>query len=78
MMFTGFEAPVVPGMLCASLFPAIIGSKFPRVLYLTQTLKFRHSALVRHKAAIFVHLSFTHCWDKRMSPALDCEIPDTS
>ena len=34
-------------MLCASLFPAIIGSKFPGILYLTQTLKFRQSALVR-------------------------------
>ena len=77
-MFTGFEAPVVPGMLCASLFPAIIGSKFPGVLYLTQTLKFRQSALVRHKAAICVHLSYTYCWDKCMYPALDCDIFDTS
>ena len=33
-------------MLCASLFPAIIGSAFPGALYLSQTLKFRQPALV--------------------------------
>jgi 3-hydroxybutyryl-CoA dehydratase len=37
---------VVPGMLMASMFPAIIGSKFPGALYLSQTLKFRRSAAV--------------------------------
>ncbi|CAL5220122.1 g2077 [Coccomyxa viridis] len=42
----GFEDCIVPGMLCASLFPAIIGSAFPGALYMTQDLKFRHPALV--------------------------------
>lgn len=37
---------VVPGMLMASMFPAIIGSRFPGALYLSQTLKFRRSAAV--------------------------------
>lgn len=27
--------------MCASMFPAIIGSNFPGAIYLTQTLKFR-------------------------------------
>lgn len=44
---TGFASAVLPGMLCASLFPAIIGSQFPGALYLTQTLNFRQAALVR-------------------------------
>lgn len=39
-------AAVVPGMLLASMFPAIIGSKFPGALYLSQNLKFRHPAAV--------------------------------
>ncbi|KAL3136552.1 hypothetical protein ABBQ38_005799 [Trebouxia sp. C0009 RCD-2024] len=43
----GFGGAVLPGMLCASLFPAIIGSQFPGALYLTQTLNFRQPALVR-------------------------------
>lgn len=43
----GFAGAVLPGMLCASLFPAIIGSQFPGALYLTQTLNFRQAALVR-------------------------------
>jgi 3-hydroxybutyryl-CoA dehydratase len=42
----GRAAPIVPGMLMASMFPAIIGSNFPGALYLTQTLKFRKPALV--------------------------------
>lgn len=37
---------IIPGSLCASLFPAIIGSAFPGALYLSQTLKFRNPALV--------------------------------
>jgi len=39
-------AAVVPGMLLATLFPAIIGSRFAGALYLSQTLKFRRSAAV--------------------------------
>ena len=38
---------MLPGMMCASLFPAIIGSAFPGALYLSQTLKFRQPALVK-------------------------------
>ena len=34
-------AAVVPGLLCSSLFPAIIGSSFPGSLYLSQSLEFR-------------------------------------
>jgi 3-hydroxybutyryl-CoA dehydratase len=36
----------LPGMLMAAMFPAIIGSRFPGALYLTQTLKFRKQAAV--------------------------------
>jgi|TARA_B110000977_G_scaffold125925_1_gene161118 3-hydroxybutyryl-CoA dehydratase len=42
----GFTAPVVHGMLCASLFSAIIGSRFPGAVYATQTLKFRAPVLI--------------------------------
>ena len=34
-------------MLCASLFPAIIGSTFPGAVYMMQDLKFRSPSLVR-------------------------------
>jgi 3-hydroxybutyryl-CoA dehydratase len=44
----GLPGCVLPGMLCASLFPAIIGSSFPGALYLSQTLKFRQPAMVSH------------------------------
>jgi 3-hydroxybutyryl-CoA dehydratase len=33
--------PVVPGMLTASLFPAIVGSEAPGSVYMSQTLSFR-------------------------------------
>mmetsp|Transcript_35546 Transcript_35546/g.100617 ORF Transcript_35546/g.100617 Transcript_35546/m.100617 type:complete len:171 (-) Transcript_35546:311-823(-) len=36
----GFHAPVLPGMLGASLFPAIVGSTFPGSVYFGQTLRF--------------------------------------
>ncbi len=39
--------PVLPGILLASLFPAIIGTHFPGALYLTQSLAFKAPALVR-------------------------------
>jgi 3-hydroxybutyryl-CoA dehydratase len=38
---------VLPGILCAAMFPALIGSHFPGAIYLSQTLKFRQPALVR-------------------------------
>lgn len=37
---------IVPGMLLASLFPAIIGTTFPGALYASQSLKFRRPAAV--------------------------------
>ena len=40
-------AAVLPGMLSASLFPAVIGSSFPGALYLKQTLRFVRPAQVR-------------------------------
>ncbi|CAL8471757.1 g11299 [Coccomyxa elongata] len=43
---SGFSGQVLPGVLCASLFPALIGSNFPGAIYLSQTLKFRAPALV--------------------------------
>lgn len=42
----GFPAAVLPGMMMASLFPAIIGSHFPGAVYLSQTLSFRSAACV--------------------------------
>lgn len=43
----GLPGTILPGLLMAALFPAIIGSTFPGALYLSQTLKFKHHALVR-------------------------------
>lgn len=43
----GLPTPVVPGILVAALFPALIGSRCPGSLYLTQRLRFPASALVR-------------------------------
>jgi len=37
---------IVPGSLCAAMFPAIIGSQFPGVMYLSQSLKFRKAIQV--------------------------------
>jgi 3-hydroxybutyryl-CoA dehydratase len=34
------QRPIVPGLLAAALFPAIIGSEYPGVLYAKQNLKF--------------------------------------
>lgn len=43
----GFKAPLLPGILLASLFPGIIGSAFPGSIYASQTLSFRAAATVR-------------------------------
>ena len=51
----GIGGAIIPGSLCASLFPAIIGSAFPGALYLSQTLKFRNPALVSLPAALQPH-----------------------
>jgi 3-hydroxybutyryl-CoA dehydratase len=53
----GHAAPILPGMLMASMFPAIIGSNFPGALYLTQTLKFRKPALVGSSITAEVRIS---------------------
>lgn len=42
----GLPGAILPGLLMAALFPAIIGSAFPGALYLSQSLKFKHYALV--------------------------------
>lgn len=42
----GLSGTILPGMLMAAMFPAIIGSRLPGALYLTQTLKFRKQAAV--------------------------------
>ncbi|KAH7620023.1 putative 3-hydroxybutyryl-CoA dehydratase [Nannochloris sp. 'desiccata'] len=42
----GLQAPILPGIMLASLFPAIIGTNFPGAIYLSQTLKFRQPATV--------------------------------
>jgi len=43
---TAADEPIVPGMLLASLFPAIIGSSFGGALYATQSLAFRSACAV--------------------------------
>ncbi|KAG2430435.1 hypothetical protein HXX76_009959 [Chlamydomonas incerta] len=50
----GFSAPVLPGILVASLFPAIIGSQFPGTVYASQTLRFRSPALVGERVTATV------------------------
>eukprot|EP00216_Chloropicon_sp_CCMP2111_P002230 CAMPEP_0198240992 /NCGR_PEP_ID=MMETSP1446-20131203/5947_1 /TAXON_ID=1461542 ORGANISM="Unidentified sp, Strain CCMP2111" /NCGR_SAMPLE_ID=MMETSP1446 /ASSEMBLY_ACC=CAM_ASM_001112 /LENGTH=210 /DNA_ID=CAMNT_0043923789 /DNA_START=109 /DNA_END=741 /DNA_ORIENTATION=- len=40
------QSAIVPGLLCASLFPAIIGSSYPGTLYLGQTLHFVRKVFV--------------------------------
>ena len=42
----GFSGTIVPGILLASLFPAIIGSAIPGAIYASQSVKFRSPALV--------------------------------
>ncbi|CAM6126504.1 unnamed protein product [Calypogeia fissa] len=42
----GFDSCLVPGMLCGSLFPAIIGSRFEGAVYVSQDLKFKAPLLV--------------------------------
>ena len=48
----GLQGPIVPGIMMASLFPAIIGTNFPGAIYLTQTLKFRQPAQVNKITAV--------------------------
>lgn len=53
----GFPAPVVHGMLCASLFGAIIGTRFPGAVYATQSLAFRAPVLVGESVVAEVRLT---------------------
>ena len=56
----GLSSPIVPGILMASLFPAIIGSNFPGAIYVSQTLKFRKYAEVGlRKLRFFSFLFFS-------------------
>jgi len=41
-----FSAPVVHGMLYASMFGAIVGTRFPGAVYVSQTLNFRKPVYV--------------------------------
>jgi acyl dehydratase len=50
----GLAAPILPGILMASLFPAIIGSAFPGAVYASQTLKFRRPAEVSCASGFFL------------------------
>lgn len=54
---TGLPGPILPGILMASLFPAIIGTVFPGAIYASQTLKFREPALVGGSKVCHRHLS---------------------
>lgn len=64
-------APVVPGLLLASMFPAIIGSNFPGALYLSQSLKFRRSAPVG--CTVLATVTVTKCSSSRVTFATVCQ-----
>lgn len=51
---------IVPGLLAASLFPAIIGSAHPGTLYASQELKFKQVIEVRYKL-LYPEMRF-HLW----------------
>lgn len=42
----GLQGPILPGIMMASMFPAIIGTNFPGAIYVSQTLKYRQPAQV--------------------------------
>lgn len=46
MHHAGFQGILLPGLLCASLFPGLIGTAFPGAVYVSQELRFRRPALV--------------------------------
>lgn len=59
----GLEDVILPGMLCASLFPAVIAKNFPGAIYLSQQLKFRSYAKVEEEVCAKVtatHISGHH------------------
>lgn len=61
----GLPGMLLPGLLLASLFPAIIGTHFPGALYLTQTLKFKRHALVGD--AVTAQLTVERCSGSRVT-----------
>ncbi|KAJ9509598.1 hypothetical protein QJQ45_011251 [Haematococcus lacustris] len=75
----GFPGPLVPGVLLASLFPAIIGSACPGAVYASQSLAFRAPALVSMRVTACVtverisgrRVSFeTQCFSDAQPPTL--------
>lgn len=52
----GGRGPVVHGMLCASLFSGIIGTRFPGAVYATQSLAFRRPVMVGEQIVAEVEL----------------------
>ena len=50
------DGPVVHGMLCASLFSGIIGTRFPGAVYATQSLSFRRPVMVGERVTAEVEL----------------------
>ncbi|KAF5841853.1 HotDog domain-containing protein [Dunaliella salina] len=62
--------PLLPGILMASLFPAIIGSHFPGALYASQTLSFRSPALVGD--VLHAHVTVGKCSGRRITFATQC------
>ena len=62
----GFEhGPVVHGMLCASMFGAIIGTKFPGAVYATQSLSFRKPVRVNEVVRAEVEVLDREVWSDR-------------
>jgi hypothetical protein len=55
----GLTGAVLPGILLASLFPAIIGSRFPGAVYASQSLAFRQPAQVGVQCATPAALSMS-------------------
>ena len=65
----GFQGCIVPGIMCASLFPAIIGTAFPGAVYLMQDLKFRSPGLVCPFLLMQVLIKPQACLDLKTLPA---------
>lgn len=51
------DGPVVHGMLCASMFSAIIGTRFPGAVYATQSLAFRKPVRVGERVRAEVEVT---------------------
>mmetsp|Transcript_11405 Transcript_11405/g.41740 ORF Transcript_11405/g.41740 Transcript_11405/m.41740 type:complete len:170 (-) Transcript_11405:608-1117(-) len=62
---------VVPGLLCASLFPGIIGSNFAGSLYLKQQLSFRSPVYVGDEVEATVE--FAHVSGQRAKLVTTCK-----